>query len=236
MFLKQYCSERCPYVSYFLADDYTRTATVVDPERNVHQYLRDATDHGWHIRHIVLTHVHANFPTGHIALQHHTGATIYLGARGHVPYPVRSCQDDDVFDGDSMRLRILETPGHTPESISILVYDLREEPGRPRAVLTGGTLLIGDVGRPDVPRSQMTALAERLYDSLHRKLLTLPDDTLVYPARGPGAAHGPMLWPETVSTIGVQRRFNHALQSMQKERFVQLVTATEGRCARPTEG
>jgi glyoxylase-like metal-dependent hydrolase (beta-lactamase superfamily II) len=226
VFLKQYCSERCTYASYLLADDCTRTATVVDPGRNVHQYMRDAADHGWHIRHIVLTHIHPNFPTGHIALQHRTGATIYLGARGHVPYPVRSCKDGDVFDGASMRLRILETPGHTPESISILVYDLTRAPDRPRAVLTGGTLLIGDVGRPDVPRSQATALAESLYDSLHRKLLTLPDDTLVYPARGPGAAHSQTLWPEAVSTIGVQRRFNHALRSMSKERFVQLVTAT----------
>jgi rhodanese-related sulfurtransferase/glyoxylase-like metal-dependent hydrolase (beta-lactamase superfamily II) len=230
MLLKQYYLGCLAHASYLIGDETTHTAAVVDPQRDVEQYLDDATQMGLQIRHVLLTHFHADFIAGHLELRHRTGAQVYLGARAEAEYPFVSVKEGDVLEFGTVRLQILETPGHTPESISILVYDLAQDAHSPHAVLTGDTLFIGDVGRPDLLASiGMTAseLAAMLYTSLHHKLLSLSDETLVYPAHGAGSMCGRHLSRETVSTIGMQRRYNYALQPMSQEAFIALVTADQ---------
>ena len=217
-------------MSYVITDEKTKTAAVVDPQRDIEQYLKDAAKGGFTIRHVFLTHFHADFLAGHLELRNKTGAAIYLGRRGETEYPVTHAKDGDRVEFGDVRLQILETPGHTPESISILVYDLSKDTEQPYAVLTGDTLFIGDVGRPDLLASiGVTAdqLADMLYDSLRQKLLPLPDATLVYPAHGAGSMCGKNLSTDTVSTIGEQRKFNYALQPMSREDFKSIVTAEQ---------
>lgn len=205
-------------------------AAVVDPRRDIDIYVKKAAEQGLKIKHVLLTHFHADFLAGHLELRERVGATIHLGAQANAEYATQPLADGDVLDlggADGVRLKILETPGHTPESISILVYERASDP-EPHAVLTGDTLFIGDVGRPDLLASiGFTAedLAEQLYDSLHEKLLPLPDATLLYPGHGAGSACGKSMSTETVCTIGRQREFNYALQPMSKEAFVAEVTA-----------
>jgi glyoxylase-like metal-dependent hydrolase (beta-lactamase superfamily II)/rhodanese-related sulfurtransferase len=230
MILKQYYLGCLAHASYLIGDEATGTAAVIDPQRDVDQYLDEAKQLGLQIRHVFLTHFHADFVAGHLELRHRAGAQIYLGARAEAEYAFMPMKDGDVLEFGAVRLQILETPGHTPESISILVYDLATDEHSPQAVFTGDTLFIGDVGRPDLLASigvTATELAGMLYDSLHRKLLALPDDTLVYPAHGAGSMCGRHLGSETVSTLGVQRRYNYALQPMSKEAFIELVTADQ---------
>jgi hydroxyacylglutathione hydrolase len=228
--LKRYYLGCLSHASYLIGDERTDAAVVVDPQRDVDQYLEDARDMGLDIDHVFLTHFHADFVAGHLELQAVTGAEIRLGARSDAEFAFRPMGDGDELNLGSVRLKVLETPGHTPESISILVYDLGRSADRPRAVLTGDTLFVGDVGRPDLMASAGVSaeeLAEALYDSLHQKLLTLPDDTLVYPAHGAGSMCGRSLSSETVSTIGEQRVMNHALAPMSREEFVRTVTADQ---------
>lgn len=230
MILQRYYLGCLAHASYLIGDEETRTAVVVDPQRDVDLYLSDAHRMGLQIRFAVLSHFHADFVAGHLELRDRAGAEICLGARAQAAFGFRPLADGDVINLGSVRLKALETPGHTPEGISLLVYDLPKDPLKPRAVLTGDTLFIGDVGRPDLLASVgMTAtdLAGMLYDSLRQKLLTLPDETLVYPAHGAGSMCGKNLSSETVSTIGAQRRYNYALQPMSREQFVQLVTADQ---------
>jgi hydroxyacylglutathione hydrolase len=194
---------------------------------------------GLHIRHVFLTHFHADFVAGHLELRdqiaqeqvaQEKGTTIHLGSRAQAEYKFVAMQDGDTLQFPGLRLQVLETPGHTIESISILVFDLEKDPTKPYAVLTGDTLFIGDVGRPDLRASlgwSANDLGAHLYDSLHNKLLTLPDETLVYPAHGAGSLCGKNLSSDTVSSLGDQRRFNYALQPMSKEEFVRLVTADQ---------
>ncbi len=182
------------------------------------------------IRHVFLTHFHADFVAGHLELRNREGARVYLGARAAAEYDFTPLGDHESIQLGQVRLEILETPGHSPESISILVYDLTRDESRPHAVLSGDTLFIGDVGRPDLRASlgwSAEELAGMLYDSLHGKLLTLPDDVLVYPAHGAGSLCGKNLSTDTVSTIGVQRRYNYALQPMSRDDFVRVVTAEQ---------
>ena len=230
MILTQYYLGCLAHASYLVADPESRTAAVVDPQRDVDQYLADARAHGVEIRHVFLTHFHADFVAGHLELRSRTGAEFYLGRSARAEYPFVPLGDGDEVAFGSVRLRILETPGHSPESISILVYDLRRDPASPHAVLTGDTLFIGDVGRPDL-RAAIGWSAERLagmlYDSLRDKLLPLPDETLVYPAHGAGSLCGRSIGKETVSTIGVQRRYNYALQPMSRDAFVAIVTTDQ---------
>jgi len=217
-------------MSYVITDEKTKTAAVVDPQRDVAQYLEDAAKGGFTIRYVFLTHFHADFLAGHIELRDKTGAAIYLGRRGETEYPVTHAKDGDRIEFGDVRLQILETPGHTPEGISILVYDLSKNADQPYAVMTGDTLFIGDVGRPDLLASiGVTAdqLADMLYDSLRQKLLPLPDATLVYPAHGAGSMCGKNLSTDTVSTIGEQKKFNYALQPMSREEFKAIVTAEQ---------
>jgi len=230
MILKQYFLGCLAHASYMIADEETKTAAVVDPQRDIDGYLTDAAAQGFRIRHVVLTHFHADFLAGHLELRDHVGARIYLGARADAEYPFTPVKDGDILEFGSVRLKFLETPGHTPEGVSIVVYDLAKDRDRPCAVLTGDTLFIGDVGRPDLMASMgMTAeeLGGMLYDSLHDKLLKLPDDTLVYPAHGAGSMCGKNLSTERVSTIGMQRKYNYALHPMSREEFVRLVTADQ---------
>lgn len=230
MILKQYSLGCLTHASYLIADEETGTAVVVDPPRDIDQSLDEAARQGLHMRHVFLTHFHADCLAGHLELRDRVGAPISLGARAQAEYAFTPVKDGDVLEFRTVRLKVLETPGHTPEGIALLVYDLRHDERQPHAVLTGDTLCIGDVGRPDLMASVgVTAekLAGLLYDSLHRKLLTLPDETLVYPAHGAGSMGGKNLRTDTVSTIGAQRRYNYALQPMSKTAFIQLVTAEQ---------
>jgi hydroxyacylglutathione hydrolase len=210
------------HASYLIGDG--GEAAVVDPRRDVDEYLDDAREHGLEIRWVIETHLHADFVSGHRELAARTGATIVFGERARAGFPYRGVKDGDEIPLGRLVLRVLETPGHTPESISIVVLD-----PEPRLVFTGDTLFIGDVGRPDLAAGAagvtVEEMAGRLYGSLHGKLLALPDDVAVYPAHGAGSLCGRNISSETSSTIGVQRRTNYALRPMPKEEFVRMMTA-----------
>jgi len=230
MLLHQFYLNCLAHASYLIGDESSKTAAVVDPQRDVDQYLSFAAERGLSIKHAILTHFHADFIAGHLELQEQTGATIYLGRSAHAEYEFTPFGDGDSIEFGNVGLSALETPGHTPESISILVYDRAVSDTQPYAVLTGDTLFVGDVGRPDLRAAlgwSADELGSLLYDSLHRKLLTLPDSSLVYPAHGAGSLCGKALSKETVSTIGEQRRTNYALQPVSKEAFIALVTADQ---------
>ncbi|HVA94768.1 MAG TPA: MBL fold metallo-hydrolase [Candidatus Dormibacteraeota bacterium] len=234
MIFKQFYLPCLAHASYLIGDEATGTAAVVDPQRDTDQYIAFAAEHGLTIRHVILTHLHADFVAGHLELRDRVGAKIYLGAQAKTGYAFTPLHDGDILEFGRVRLKALETPGHTPESISILVYDLNAPStagaAQPYAVLTGDTLFIGDVGRPDLRVAlgwSAADLGSMLYDSLHTKLLPLPDQALVYPAHGAGSLCGKSLSKETVSTMGEQRRTNYALQPMSKEAFLQVVTADQ---------
>lgn len=230
MILKQYYLGCLAHASYLLGDERSATAVIVDPQRDIQNYIADAKALGLQIRHVFLTHFHADFVAGHLELRDRCGATIHLGSEGQAEYPFVAMRDGDVLNFPGLRLQVLATPGHTIESISILVFDLDKDPAAPHAVLTGDTLFIGDVGRPDLRASlgwTANELGAHLYDSLHHKLLPLPDETLVYPAHGAGSLCGKNLSSDTVSSLGHQRRFNYALQPMSPEEFIRLVTADQ---------
>jgi hydroxyacylglutathione hydrolase len=230
MILKQYYLGCLAHASYLIADRESGSAAVIDPQRDVDHYIADAEDLGCRVEHVFLTHFHADFVAGHLELRDRTGATIRLGARASAEYPFTPMGDGAEMQLGSVRLEVLETPGHSPESISIVVYDPAHSADRPYAVLTGDTLFIGDVGRPDLRASlgwSAEELASMLYDSLHEKLVPLPDDTLVYPAHGAGSLCGKNLSTDTVSTIGIQRNYNYALAPMSRERFIEIVTTDQ---------
>ncbi|MGE3509025.1 MAG: rhodanese-like domain-containing protein [Vicinamibacterales bacterium] len=228
MILEQFYLGCLAHASYLIGD--AGVAAVVDPQRDIEQYLEFAEAHGLRIRHVILTHFHADFVAGHIELRDRTGASIYLGAPAKAEYAFTPLHDGDSITFGAVRLRALATPGHTAESISILVFDDTRSLSDPMAVLTGDTLFVGDVGRPDLRVALGWSAAElggMLYDSLRDKLLGLPDGTLVYPAHGAGSLCGKALGKETFSTIGEQRRSNYALQPMSKQAFIELVTADQ---------
>jgi hydroxyacylglutathione hydrolase len=230
MIFKQFYLNCLAHASYLIGDEETRTAAVVDPQRDIERYLEFAAENKLQIKHVILTHLHADFIAGHLELRDRAGATIYLGAKAQAEYRFTPLADGSVVEFGRVRLKALETPGHTPESISIIVYDLDRGGIEPYAVLTGDTLFIGDVGRPDLRASlgwSATDLGGLLYDSLQSKLLPLPDASLVYPAHGAGSLCGRAISKETVSTIGDQRRLNYALQPMSKQAFIELVTADQ---------
>jgi len=228
MILKQYYLGCLAHASYLIADEASGQAAVVDPQRDVEQYLDDATAAGCRIGHVFLTHFHADFVAGHLELRERAGASIHLGARAKAEYPFVAMGEGSSIDVGDVRLTVLETPGHSPESISILVHDPEHGMDQPYAVLSGDTLFIGDVGRPDLRGAlgwSAEELASMLYDSLHDKLARLPDETLLYPAHGAGSLCGKSLSSETVSTIGIQRAYNYALAPMSRERFIETVTS-----------
>jgi len=223
MYFQQFYLGCLSHASYLIGSG--GVAAVVDPQRDVGIYIEDAARNGLRIGYVVETHLHADFISGHQELAAMTGAKIYLGAQAGAGFPHVPVQDGDELRFGDCVLRFLETPGHTPESISIVVTDTARSPG-PYAVLTGDTLFIGDVGRPDLaPNNTPQELAGMLYDSLHNKLLTLPDSVLVYPAHGAGSLCGKQMSAERSSTIGQQRAENYALRPKTKEEFVRLLTA-----------
>jgi hydroxyacylglutathione hydrolase len=226
MILQQFYLNCLAHASYLVGDAEAGVAAVVDPQRDIDQYLEFAAQHGLKIAHVFLTHFHADFLAGHLELRDRTGAAIYLGAAAKAEFAFTPLKDGDIVAVGSVRLKALETPGHTAESISIVVLD----GDTPHAVLTGDTLFVGDVGRPDLRVAlgwSATDLGGLLYESLRTKLLTLPDSSLVYPAHGAGSLCGKALGKETFSTIGEQRRSNYALQPMTKQAFIDIVTADQ---------
>jgi hydroxyacylglutathione hydrolase len=228
--LRQYYLGCLAHASYLVADQVGGQAAVIDPQRDIAQYLADAEDLQCTIGHVFLTHMHADFIAGHLELRDRVGATIHLGAQASAEYAFTPMADGDEVQLGRVRLSVLQTPGHSPESISILVFDPEHGDNQPYAVLTGDTLFIGDVGRPDLRASlgwSADQLASMLYDSLRDKLLPLSDETLVYPAHGAGSLCGKNLSTDTVSTIGEQRKYNYALQPMSREQFIEIVTADQ---------
>ncbi|HMJ22992.1 MAG TPA: MBL fold metallo-hydrolase, partial [Terriglobales bacterium] len=210
MYLEQFYLGCLAHASYMLGSE--TEAVVVDPQRDVDLYLQAAEDHGLIIRHIFETHLHADFVSGHKELAARTGAQIYFGASAGATFPHVAVPDGFELRFGQARINVLETPGHTPESICLLVTD-NEKAEKPQAVLTGDTLFLGDVGRPDLSRTHTPEqLAGMLYDSLHNKLMKLPDEVLVYPAHGAGSLCGRNMRAERSSTIGTERLTNYALQ------------------------
>lgn len=215
------------HASYYLGSQ--QEAAIIDPQRDVAQYLTEAEAHGQQIKYIIETHSHADFVSGHLELAAKTGAKIIYGQRAATKFPTRKVKDGDELFLGKIRLKFLETPGHTPEGITIVARD-EETENDPLKIFTGDTLFIGDVGRPDLVGSKgFTAeeMAGMLYDSLHEKILQLPDDTEVYPAHGAGSLCGKSLSKETWSTLGEQRKTNYALQASSKEEFIKLVAADQ---------
>ena len=225
MYFEQFYLGCLAHASYLLASE--GEAVVVDPQRDVELYLAAAAEHGFAIRHIVESHLHADFVSGHKELAARTGAKIYIGAQAGATFAHVPVRDGFELKFGRASLRVLETPGHTLESICLVVTG-EEKSLEPWAVLTGDTLFIGDVGRPDLsPRHTPAELAGMLYDSLHNKLLALPDHVLVYPAHGAGSLCGRNMRAERSSTIGTERLTNYALQVKSREEFVQQLTRNE---------
>lgn len=226
MILEQHYLTCLSQASYLIGDAEAGVAAVVDPRRDVELYREAAAKHGVEIRHVLLTHFHADFLAGHLELAAETGATLHLGAAARAEFDFDPLADGARLQLGEVSIEAMATPGHTPESTSYVVRATRDS--QPHAVLTGDTLFIGDVGRPDLMSSVgVTAedLAGDLYDSVQEKLLTLPDETIVYPGHGAGSSCGKNLSTALSCTIGEQRRTNYALQDMSKEAFVAVVTA-----------
>ena len=223
MVFKQFYVGCLAHASYLIGDG--DEAVVVDPSRDVDMYVAEADRNGLHIRWVLETHLHADFVSGHRELAARTGATIAIGEKAEAAFPHRPLREGDDLRVGKVRIRVLETPGHTPESLSYVVYEtLNDE--KPWGVLTGDTLFVGDVGRVDILSSRLpvTDLAGLMYDSLHSKLLHLPDDTRVYPAHGAGSLCGRSISSETWSTMGRERATNAALRPMSREAFIAEVT------------
>jgi hydroxyacylglutathione hydrolase len=223
MYFEQFYLGCLAHASYMLASE--GEAIVVDPQRDVEIYLWAAQEQKVSIRHVFETHLHADFVSGHKELAARTGAKIYIGAQAEASFPHVAVCDGFELGVGKIRLRVLETPGHTSESICLVIHDTEKSP-EPWAVLTGDTLFLGDVGRPDLSRRYTPVeLAGMLYDSLHNKVLKLPDEVLVYPAHGAGSLCGRNMRAERSSTIGIERLTNCALQIKSKEEFVRELTS-----------
>ncbi len=232
LLFRQYYLGCLSQASYLVGDAGTGRAVVVDPQRDVSQYLEDARSAGLRIERVLETHVHADFLSGHLELAAAVGAPISYGDRADVEFPVDPLADGQVLSLGSVALEVRHTPGHTPESISIVIHDAVDSP--PWGVLTGDTMFIGDVGRPDLLGGagwSAEELARALYRSTRERLLDLPDETRVFPAHGAGSACGKNISTETSSTIGEQRRTNYALAPMSEDEFVAAVT--EGQSVAP---
>lgn len=229
----QYYLDCLSQASYLIGDESTGRAVVVDPRRDIDEYVRDAAEAGLTIELVIETHFHADFLSGHLELAEATGAEIGFSSVAETEFASRKLEDGERISLGDVVLEVRHTPGHTPESISVVVWEHAED-AEPYGVLTGDTLFIGDVGRPDLLASigfTKEELAASLYDSLHQKILTLPDSTRVYPAHGAGSACGKNLSTDTWSTIGDQRTTNYALLAESKETFFDLVT--EGQAPAP---
>lgn len=226
MILHQYYLDCLSHASYLIGDETTGRAVVVDPQRDVAGYLADAKEHGLTIELVIETHFHADFLSGHLELAKATGAKIVYSSVAETEFESMGVADGERYSLGDVTLEFRHTPGHTPESMSVVVYAHADDQ-TPYGVMTGDTLFIGDVGRPDLLASigfTREELADKLYDSLHDKLMTLPDATRVYPAHGAGSACGKNLSTDLWSTIGDQKATNYALRATDKQSFMNLVT------------
>jgi len=224
MYFEQFYLTCLSHASYMIGSE--GEAAVVDPQRDVDIYLKAADEQNLTIRHIFETHLHADFVSGHKELAARTGARIYIGAQANAEFPHVPLTDGFEVKNGAVRIRALQTPGHTPESVCLVITD-EKEAAQPCAVLTGDTLFIGDVGRPDLSKTHTSReLAGLLYDSLHEKLLALPDAVKVYPAHGAGSLCGRAMRAERSSTIGTERLTNYALQIGSREEFIAQLTAS----------
>lgn len=227
MKFKQFYLGCLAHASYYIGSG--EEAAIIDPQRDVQQYLDEAEANGQKIKYIIETHSHADFVSGHLELAAKTGAKIIYGERANTEFPTLKVKDGDKLNVGAIELTFMETPGHTPEGITIIAKDT-EDLEAPVKMFTGDTLFIGDVGRPDLIGSKgFTAeqMGSMLYDSIHEKILPLPDDTEVYPAHGAGSLCGKSLSKETWSTLGEQRKFNYALKPMTKEEFIKVVASDQ---------
>jgi hydroxyacylglutathione hydrolase len=221
MYIEQLYTNCLAEAAYYIESD--GQAAVIDPLRETSPYADLAAKRNASIKYVFETHFHADFVSGHIDLAKKAKATIVYGPNADTAYESYQAKDREIFSLGKITIQVLHTPGHTPESSCYLLFD---EAGKPHAVFTGDTLFVGDVGRPDLLDGVMTQeeLAGMLYDSLQRKIKTLPDDVIVYPAHGPGSACGKNIGKETFSTIGLQKKTNYALQEMRREEFIRKVT------------
>jgi len=225
MYFKQFYLACLAHASYLIGSH--GEAAVVDPQRDVDEYLAEASAQGLKIKYVIETHLHADFVSGHREIAARTGAEIVFGEKAGIEFAHRAVRDGEEIRIGTVVLKFMETPGHTPEGICVLVTDT-EAPAEPQKLLTGDTLFIGDVGRPDLAGGKgytPQMMAEMMYDSLHGKLLQLSDEVEVYPAHGAGSMCGKNMSKETSSTIGEQRKFNYALRPMTKDEFVTMMTA-----------
>jgi hydroxyacylglutathione hydrolase len=221
MYIEQLYTNCLAEAAYYIESD--GEAAIVDPLRETEPYISLAEKRKARIKYVLETHFHADFVSGHLDLARKTNAQIVYGPKADTKYKVYNAKDGETFTIGKIKIQVLHTPGHTPESCCYLLFD---ETGKPHAVFTGDTLFVGDVGRPDLLDGIMNReeLASLLYDSLNNKIKNLPDDVIVYPAHGPGSACGKNIGKETFSTIGVQKKFNYALQEMSREEFIEKVT------------
>ncbi len=223
MYFEQFYLGCLAHGSYMIGSE--GEAAVIDPQRDVDAYIQRAEQLGLKIRYIFETHLHADFVSGHKELASRTGAQIFIGKEAGATFPHIDVHDEFELQVGKCRITVLETPGHTPESVCLVIRDQEKSP-KPWAVFTGDTLFIGDVGRPDLSKSHTPEqLAGLLYDSLHNKLMTLPDDVVVYPAHGAGSLCGRNMRSERSSTIGTERLTNYALQISTRDEFVRQMTS-----------
>jgi len=221
MFVQQFFVKGLAHSSYLLGG--TNTCAIVDPRRDIDIYLQAAKEMGMKITHILETHLHADFISGHVDLAEQTGATIYAPKPAKCRFKHKAVGEGESFQIDNMRIKVFETPGHTPEHISYVVTDKRRG-SDPVAVFCGDTLFVGDVGRPDLFPGRAMELANKLYESLHGKLLTLPDFCEVYPAHGAGSLCGRAMGAKRATTIGYERKYNAVLQITDKDEFIKSLT------------
>jgi hydroxyacylglutathione hydrolase len=221
MYIEQLYTNCLAEAAYYIESE--GEAAIIDPLRETEPYIAMAEKRGAKIKYVFETHFHADFVSGHIDLARKVKAPIVYGPNADTNYDVLNAKDGQEFKLGKIKFKVLHTPGHTPESSCYLLFD---ENGKEHAIFSGDTLFVGDVGRPDLLDGKMTSeeLASMMYDSLNKKIKTLPDSVIVYPAHGPGSACGKNIGKETFSTIGEQKKFNYALQEMTREQFIEKVT------------
>lgn len=221
MFVQQFFIKGLAHSSYLLGG--TNTCAIIDPRRDVDIYIQAASNMGMKIMHILETHLHADFVSGHLDLAERTGATIYAPKAGKCAFKHKAVAEGDVFKIENMQIKVLETPGHTPEHITYVVTDKARGP-EPVCIFCGDTLFVGDVGRPDLFPGKAKDLASKLYDNLHTKLMKLPDFCEVYPAHGAGSLCGRAMGAKRTTTIGYEKKYNAALQIPNKDQFIESLT------------
>src|SRR6185295_16000741 len=221
MYIEQLYTNCLAEAAYYIESE--GEAAIIDPLRETEPYITLAAQRNADIKYVFETHFHADFVSGHIDLARKVNAPIVFGPMADTKYEVINAKDGQEFKLGKVIIRVLHTPGHTPESSCYLLID---ENGKEHAVFTGDTLFVGDVGRPDLLDGVLSSreLASMLYDSLNKKIKTLPDEIIIYPAHGPGSACGKNIGKETYSTIGEQKKFNYALKPQSREEFIRQVT------------